>query len=210
MIMLGGVCAVCGLQFSKSSSLKKDMESVHADEFVVLFQVAEILITVETVEGYQAGFEVFFKPKNHKKNEHPHQESHSCTQCDKVFKNMKRLSSHVSAGYSEQIFQCLCAKQFGDKQATLQQAGKNSEAACELRDRQRWKRFKKVAEDFEERMKGFSMKETKTAFKKLVKTIMVWFGLVGAVTRFSPSSRLGFHRLVNCSMAYLVVKKIIT
>ena len=81
----------------------------------------------------------------------------------------------MSAGYSEQIFQCLCAKQFGDKQATLQQAGENSEAACELRDRQRWKRFKKVAEDFEERMKGFSMKETKTAFKKLVKTIMKYY-----------------------------------
>ena len=168
-------CEVCDLQLSKSSSLKKHMESVHADEFVVLHKNLKASLITFNCFHCDEKFSNLKQLKHHNKNEHSHQESHSCIQCGKVFKKMKRLSSHVSAGYSGQIFKCLCEKQFGDKQAILQQAGENSEAACEPRKRQRLRLLHRETLHSLLKVIHNLLKSSASAFKKLVKTIIKYY-----------------------------------
>ena len=112
---------------------------------------------------------------NHRKQEHP-QQAHACYICDKAFSTPSRLYMHKYFEHSSKEYACTCGKKFKRK-ATLKE---HQEKYCrkggrELKDldqcgpRQRQRRLKDIIKNFEESIKGFSEKERKSEFLKLVK-----------------------------------------
>ena len=100
-------CNKCCVPFSKSSSLKKHMYSVHVDEFIVLDKNPKANPITFNCFHCDEMFSNLKQLKDHKKK-YPHQKCHFCIQCGKVFKNKKVMSSHVSQEHSGQVFKCLC------------------------------------------------------------------------------------------------------
>ena len=158
---------MCVVLFSKSSSLKKHMECVHADEFHALHENLEAKPIILKCFYCNEKFSNLKQLKNHKK-------SQSCIQRGKVFKNKKRLPcSHVSGAYSGQIFKCFCGKQFGRRVNVKVHQEKHREKQVRtlkqlenLCERHRRRKFKKVVFRY---MPRVCNKEMKATFKELVK-----------------------------------------